>query len=695
MRPLHRSPSAIVTLACIVLGPPGAAQQLSRKEPAVYSGGSVSSPEILAPGRRSTLAPAKEFRLAPLTAAETARLREPSNPPRIGVHRSVGSQVLETGTWDALPDGGRVWRMSIRSPGSTGIRVLFSDFAAGKGRVWLHGEGEAEDQIAGPYTDRGIFGDGQFWSGIVFAEVATIEYEPEPGQAVEKFPPFRIETVSHQAGNLKQEAPFDPGAVFSIGPGFAAGLLPAAAPTEGAAGSAASCELDPNCYPQWQDTMKMVGQILFEEDGGRFACSAALVGTRDNSFKPYLLTAGHCIHDEAAARSVQAFWNYQTQKCGGPPPAGRGAAQSQGAHYLLSGSLNEGDFSLLLLNSVPAGVSFAGWDLADPPVGTPLVGLHHPSASYKRISFGQRSADISVRVGDDILPPGSFYQVVWGNGRVEPGSSGSPLFNGPGVIVGMLSFGQVSPDVSVCEINPNFAGYGRFSNAYTYLRDYLENLPYAAITPAPAEVRFKGLNGVLTGVARQTVRLNTESPGAVSFKARADAPWIKLSAVAGTASGGSPATIDITIDPKYLTRRGNYQSTVTIMSGAAPPQFITVRAEIEIENSSVVAGISPNPSYEQDPDEDGFKWFFTIKLEEKAGVGTNLTSLKIDGTDYSNNIPDWFGAARIDGSGSIQATVKSKVPVVPSEHYLEFSGVDAGSGQRWLKTATVTLLPRQ
>lgn len=584
--------------------------------------------------------------------------------------------------------------MSIRSPGSSGIRVLFSDFAAGKGRVWLHGEGVAEDQIAGPYTDRGIFGDGQFWSGIVFAEAATLEYEPGPGGRVETIPPFRIETVSHQVGFSQEQAPSNLSAALSAAPGSATGLLPWAAPAEGAPGAAATCELDPNCYPQWQDTMKTVAQIFFEADGGRFACSAALVGTRDNSFKPYLLTAGHCIHDEAAARSVQAFWNYQTQKCSGPLPTARGAAQSAGAHYLLSGSLGQGDFSLLLLNSVPAGVSFAGWDLADPPVGTPVVGLHHPSASYKRISFGQRSSDFSVRVGTDTLPASAFLQVVWANGRVEPGSSGSPLFTGPGIIVGMLSYGQVSPDVSVCEINPNFAGYGRFSNAYGYLRDYLENLPFAAITPAPAEVRFKGLNGSVSGVARQTVRLTTESSGAVSFKARADALWIKLSAVAGTVSSGSPATLDITIDPKYLTKSGNYRSTVTIMSGAAPPQFITVRAEIVIENSSVAAGISPNPSYEQDPDEEGFKWFFNIKLEEKAGVATNLTSLRINGTDYSKNIPDWFGTARIDSSGSIQATLKTRVPVVPSEQYLEFSGVDEGSGQHWFKTATVTLLPK-
>lgn len=696
MRSVHCSPSAIVTLACLVFGPPGAAQRLSHKEPVFYSGSeSATAPNAIAPGLRWKLRRAKEFKLAPLTVAETARLREPSDPPRLGLHRPLSSQALAAGMWDALPDGGRVWRMSIRSPGSAGIRVLFTDFAVGQGRVWLHREGGAEDEIAGPYTDRGIFADGQFWSGMIWAEAAIIEYEPEPGRPAVDIPPFRIETISHRSGDRAAQAPENlSSALSTLAASSLTNQLPSLNPAEGTSDRAAACELDPNCYPQWQDSMKMVAEILFEDEGGHFECSASLVATRDNSFKPYLLTAGHCIHNEASARSVQAYWSYQTQTCGGEKPATRGSVQSQGAHYLASGSLSEGDFSLMLLNGVPSGVGFAGWDLADPPVGTPLVGLHHPSASYKRISFGQRATDATVQVESDILPGNLFYQVLWTDGRVEHGSSGSPLFNGPGVIVGMLSYGQVSSTISVCDINPNFAGYGRFSNAYPYLRDYLEDLPFSAVSPAPAELRFKALNGTLTAPVRQAVRLNTKSAGAVNFKARADALWIRISNVAGIVSSTSPATLDISIDLKYLAKSGNYQSTITITSGAAPPQFITVRAAIAIENSTVVASISPTPSYEQDPDADGFRWFFNIQLAEKAGVATKLTSLRINGTDYSKSIAEWFGTDRIEASGTIEANVKSQVAVTPSDQYVEFSGVDEGSGHTWFKTAVVTLLPK-
>jgi hypothetical protein len=59
--------------------------------------------------------------------------------------------------------------------------------------------------------------------------------------------------------------------------------------------------------------MKSVAQIIFEEDGFEALCSGALVATRDNNLKPYLMTAGHCVSTEQAARTVEAYWTYQKQ----------------------------------------------------------------------------------------------------------------------------------------------------------------------------------------------------------------------------------------------------------------------------------------------------------------------------------------------------------------------------------------------
>jgi hypothetical protein len=54
--------------------------------------------------------------------------------------------------------------------------------------------------------------------------------------------------------------------------------------------------------------MSSGGQISLVTDGVEALCSGSLLATRDNSLKPYFLTAGHCIPSEIVARTVQAYW---------------------------------------------------------------------------------------------------------------------------------------------------------------------------------------------------------------------------------------------------------------------------------------------------------------------------------------------------------------------------------------------------
>jgi len=605
----------------------------------------------------------------PLSERERALLARPDIRARAGVHRALPAEALSAGQWDTAPGGGTVWRLLLRSPGSTGLRVEFREFDCGAGQVWIHNG----DQVAGPYTGRGLFGDGHFWSATVFGDSATIEYEPAPGAALRTLP-FEIRTVSHQTD------PTDSGDNASL-------VNPV--PEAGFKDTAAPCHLDPNCYSEWRDAMRMVAQIAYEDaDGLRYLCSGSLVSTRDNSLKPYLLTAGHCVHDEAAARSLETYWTYQTSGCTAPPPESRANStkSSQGANLLSWGPMDSGDYSLVLLHDIPGGVQFASWDLADPPVGTSLVGIHHPAGSYKRISFGTRGADATYNVEGNIAPGNLFMEVFWNKGRIEHGSSGSPLFSSPGVIVGELSYGLFSEQVNVCEIDPSFSGYSRFSGIYEHVKDYLENLPAATVLPQPTDVRFTAVNGV-SNPARQTVRLTTSAASAVNFKLRADASWIRLSTVAGTVSASAPASVDISLDTSKFDRPDKFQSTVTILSGAAAPQFINVYADVRLERSNVVATVTPNPALSQPASP---LYSFKLRLEEKAGFATRLTSVKLNGYDFSRSILDWFGTDLIPAKGALEADLSTDFPFVPGPQYFEFWGVDVTSGQHWYITAIAT-----
>ncbi|MGD0775276.1 MAG: hypothetical protein ABSC05_20870 [Candidatus Solibacter sp.] len=636
----------------------GGAQQISRKEPALYAGTERASRiEARPPGIRLGLRKPREFVMAPLSEAELSHLAAPSIRLKTGIRRTLAPHAMATGGWETTSEGARIWRMAIQSPASRGMRVEFDEFSIGAGNVWVHDGTHA----AGPYTGRGLFGDGHFWSAAVFSGSVTVEYEPAPDTQRELQPPFLIRAISHQARTA---------------------LDATATTTEDPADY---CELDANCYPDWHSTMSSVAQIFFVDNGDEILCSGSLLSTRDNSFKPYLLTAGHCVNNEAAARSVEAYWTYQTPACGGTPPASRdsSAKSTLGAHLISSATIADGDYSLVLLQDVPAGTTFAGWDIADPPLVTALTAIHHPSGSWKRISFGDRVGDAAVDVEGITAPANLFLQVQWNQGRTEPGSSGSPLFSAPGVVVGSLTYGEVLSDGTVCTIDPSVSGYARFSNTYAQVQDYLENLPADLVTPATPALSFTIANHAAP--AAQTVQLVTQSTGQVAYKLRADASWIKLSAITGSLSVKTPASITISLDPAQLMQAGQYSSTVTIFSGAAPPQFLSVTATVRVDQSNVAAGIMPNPVVQSNA-----LWSFQIRLADTAGVSTRVTAMKFNGTDYSANIAAWFGTNRIAASGALVAPLRGSGVFPHGEEYFEFWGVDEASGQPWYRVATVT-----
>ena len=349
-----------------------------RKDPALFTGtGRVGRPETLPPGMRLALRKPRQFALGALTTGEEAQLAAPGKRLHARVRRLLRTMLFAAA--ETTSEGARIWRIAVHSPGSRGLRVEFENFSVGAGQVWVH-DGV---HVVGQPPACGTFGDGHFWSGSLASNAVSIEYQPASGVVGELEPPFTIRAISHQARTLLD-----------------------AAATTAPADPADYCELDVNCYSPWPTAATSVGQISFMDGGDEYVCSGALVATRDNSFIPYFLTAGHCINNEAAARTVEAYWTYQTSSCGAAPPASRDSSlkSSVGGHLISWGTIPQGDFSLVLLPDVPAGVTFSGWDIADPPYATDLTSIHHPSGSWKRVSFGQRTDDATVDVGGLTAP---------------------------------------------------------------------------------------------------------------------------------------------------------------------------------------------------------------------------------------------------------------------------------------------------
>ena len=431
-------------------------------------------------------------RLAALTPEDLA-VKTASMATRAGIHRGLGTRVaLESGRWDLLADGRAVWRMALQSPGAAGIRLHFRDFRLGAGaRLWLHDGSSAESEIMGPYEDRGVYGDGEFWSDFVLAETIVIEYQPGARGAAEALP-FTIAEISHL---LPGALPESPAAANRIAPSLASPLAWAgngADPRQ----AAATCNLDISCFPEWAETARSVAHFVFEEDSSSYVCSGTLLRTTTANNIPYFLTADHCVSTDAVARTVQTFWQYQTTRCDGPPANKRDAQRTLGARYQVSEAVAKGDYSLIRLNSVPSGVVFSGWSTNAVNLGTTLVGIHHPTGDYKRFSRGVRTTTGSQLRGAN---PALYYTVSYNEGLIEGGSSGSGLFTSPGVLVGMLSSGPKTE--TPCDIKPFPANYGKFSDVFGGLREYLEGR--TTDNPNPTPPAGTGTPQVLvSGVAR-------------------------------------------------------------------------------------------------------------------------------------------------------------------------------------------------
>ena len=214
---ISRHSRVLILLALALLPRTAQAQRLGPLVPDDQQQSKASSAErdeaLRPPSLQLSLPSPAEVDLPPLGPNDLQRLPpQRGRPPVIGVHRRLPEGALKLsfsaggvkssaeGAWQSS-GAGRLWRLKLTSPSARALRVHFRDFAIGSGRLWLHSE---DGQAVGPYSGSGRYGDGDFWSGIVFGDSLTIEYLPDPSASGEAVP-FRIAAISHIWGDVLGE----------------------------------------------------------------------------------------------------------------------------------------------------------------------------------------------------------------------------------------------------------------------------------------------------------------------------------------------------------------------------------------------------------------------------------------------------------------------------------------------------------
>jgi hypothetical protein len=108
--------------------------------------------------------------------------------------------------------------------------------------------------------------------------------------------------------------------------------------------------------------------------------------------------------------------------------------------------------------------------------------------------------------------------------------------------------------------------------------------------------------------------------------------------------------------------------------------------------SAVTVTVTPNPVYQQAPDANGATFFFTVQLQETAGVSTTLTGFTFDGMSFAGSIAGFFGSTTLPARGTLTANFKAGNIAVPASVVLVFTGRDA-SAAAWTQQIAVPFLP--
>jgi hypothetical protein len=243
----------------------------------------------------------------------------------------------------------------------------------------------------------------------------------------------------------------------------------------------AGCIQDGSCYDttDWSEidkVRKAIARINFIEDEGGYLCTGGLLADTDQATTiPYFLTANHCISTLEVAATVETWFDYRTASCGGECPSAPGASSTLGATLLHHSAVD--DHSLLLLDEDPPADSwYLGWTetAVERDEGTMLYRLSHPQGSPQALTTHSIDAGAPICGG---LPRGEFIYSRDVIGATEGGSSGSPVMQANGQVVGQL-YGACGSNLDdVCDTESNATVDGAFASYYADVAKWLNPDP--------------------------------------------------------------------------------------------------------------------------------------------------------------------------------------------------------------------------
>jgi hypothetical protein len=390
---------------------------------------------------------------ANIVAAEDAVNDEnKSQPWRFGYKYDTDFSLQNSGTWETLSDGSKLWRLGITCENAITINLLLENVNIPAGASLYLFDGDKTNKI-GAYTVRNNREDGELGTEMIFGENMIVEY--------------------HEPANVAGQGSLT---ISSVVHGYRT-LTRIQNDLTRALNSSGDCNIDVNCPlgDPWTNQIRSVAMIIVNGNG---ACTGALINNTCDDGTPYFLTANHCLSGNTSNWAFRFNWEVAE----GDPTLSCATTTNTASSYNLSSSYDQtangatvlessgnSDFALLEIDNMDVndainwGVFYAGWDNTDVQSAvTEVIGIHHPSGDIKKIC---RAFDTGNNISHSTVAGADvWFMDSWDDGVTEPGSSGSPLFDQNGRIIGQLYGGAAA--CSGTNNNGQYDFYGRFGTSW-------------------------------------------------------------------------------------------------------------------------------------------------------------------------------------------------------------------------------------
>ncbi len=358
-------------------------------------------------------------------------------PRRMGVSVMVKKDLEDIGTWTELPDGSKILRAQLYVPNALALGVYFDDFYLPEGgELFLYNADKK--QIIGAFTSENNPESQLFSTQFIQGDKVTLEYH-KPANVTKKAN-IHISELAYAYRDI--DFMFNPDrdswwCMINV-----------------------ACEEGDN----WENQIRSVARISIKIGFNYYWCSGALINNTESDRTPYFLTAAHCGEGASAADMNQwtFYFNYQASTCTGNSSNYNTINGCQLKANDASAADAGSDFYLVKFNqSIPQSynVFYSGWNRTDSNIDADSgVGIHHPAGDIKKIST-YKTPIVSSTFWNG-LP--THWKIIWAettNGKsiMQGGSSGSPIFDEYGRIMGDLTGGYTSNSCS----NPSPAYYGK------------------------------------------------------------------------------------------------------------------------------------------------------------------------------------------------------------------------------------------